>query len=111
MDRGRRLSADLRKAHQRATHAEVSPEAFKELLRPIGKKKVVVCYVVDVFDFHGSFLNDLTGMLTHTHTNTHTHVCVHVCVCACVRACVCVCVCTGMLTDRCGVTKRFGLWA
>lgn len=47
---------------QRATHAEVSPEAFKELLKPIGSKKAVVCYVVDVFDFHGSFLSDLTGM-------------------------------------------------
>ena len=45
---------------QRATHAEVSPEAFKELLAPIGQKKNVVCYVVDVFDFHGSFLKDLT---------------------------------------------------
>jgi len=48
---------------QRATHSEVSPEAFKELLKPIGKKKAVVCYVVDVFDFHGSFLSDLTSVV------------------------------------------------
>jgi len=48
---------------QRATYAEVSPDAFKQLLAPIGKKKVVVCYVVDVFDFHGSFLKDLTDVV------------------------------------------------
>jgi hypothetical protein len=48
---------------QRATHAEVSPDAFKELLSPISKKKAVVCYVVDVFDFHGSFLKDLTDVV------------------------------------------------
>lgn len=41
----------------------MSPEAFKQLLKPIGSKKAVVCYVVDVFDFHGSFLKDLTGVL------------------------------------------------
>ena len=48
---------------QKGVHDVVSPEAFRRTLAPIRKKKCIICYVCDVFDFHGTFLPDLTTLV------------------------------------------------
>ncbi|EKX39324.1 hypothetical protein GUITHDRAFT_114525 [Guillardia theta CCMP2712] len=44
---------------QNAKYTEVSPAAFRSILAPLKKQSCIVCYVVDIFDFHGTFLPDL----------------------------------------------------
>lgn len=48
---------------QKGVHDAVSPEAFRKTLAPIRQKNCIICYVVDVFDFHGTFLPDLTMLV------------------------------------------------
>ncbi|KAA8490779.1 protein YqeH [Porphyridium purpureum] len=43
--------------------ATLTPESFRKTLRELQKLRCVVVYLVDVFDFHGTFLTDLAQMI------------------------------------------------
>jgi len=59
----RELQVDPTLTAQRAVHDSLSPAAFRRLLEPIRTTECIVCYVVDIFDFHGTFLPDLTDIV------------------------------------------------
>eukprot|EP00466_Bigelowiella_natans_P000155 jgi/Bigna1/66100/fgenesh1_pg.1_\ len=55
----RRSSVEKELTTQWSSESSLSPERFKELISEIRSKDCVVIFVVDLFDFHGTFLNDL----------------------------------------------------
>ena len=56
-----RLPVDaLRVGADATTHAELQPEHFIGLLRTIAKQRCVVIAIVDLFDFHGSLVPNLS---------------------------------------------------
>lgn len=48
--------------------SELTPETFRARLKDLEKIRSVVVYIVDVFDFHGSFLKDFPSLVSKKST-------------------------------------------
>lgn len=63
-----RPPVDSLRVGSEATHDELRPEHFLELLSDIGRTRSVVVAIVDLFDFHGSLVPDLASVVGEDNT-------------------------------------------